>query len=190
MLESGAVKLTWSTWATGPDGTTLANSWKSLTALEYHYWTQPLPAWTSWYMAQLPHWFQKVSVLFVFAVELALPWLIFGPRLLRAIAFGGIVLLLVLIGATGNYNFFNLLTIALAVMLLDDKLWPKFLRQRIQGTDYPVLFSPTRWRSLALIPFVIFAMWIGGSQLIDAVRPSKEVNESLESRLHLREFFW
>ena len=46
-----------------------------------HYWTQPLPIWTSWYATKLPQWFQKLSVVFVFVVELGLPWLIFGPRL-------------------------------------------------------------------------------------------------------------
>ena len=48
---------------------------------------------------------------------------------------------MLLIGVTGNYNFFNLLTIALALMLLDDKSWPQFLRRRIRGTDWPVLLS-------------------------------------------------
>ncbi|HEY2762104.1 MAG TPA: lipase maturation factor family protein, partial [Pirellulales bacterium] len=189
MLESGAVKLTWNTWATGPDGAAIvANTWKSLTALEYHYSTQPLPGWTSWYMAQLPHWFQRASVLFLLMVELGLPWLMFGPRVLRAIACGGIILLMVLIGATGNYNFFNLLTIALAIMLLDDKLWPQFLRRKIRGSDWPVLFSNTRWRSFALVPFVIFAMWVGGSQVIDAIDPAKEPKESLESELGISQF--
>ena len=189
MFESGAVKLTWNTGSTGPDGQPMANTWKLLTALEYHYWTQPLPGWTSWYMAQLPHWFQKASVLFVFVVELGLPWLMFGPRVLRAIACGGIVLLMALIGATGNYNFFNLLTVALAIMLLDDKLWPSFLRRRIRGTDWPVQFSPTRWRTFVMIPFAVFAIWVGGSQVIDAVRPAQESSESLESKLHVAQFF-
>ena len=65
MLESGAVKLTWNTWDIGPDGLPAPNTWKSLTALDFHYWTQPLPMWTSWYAAKLPQWFQKLSVVFV-----------------------------------------------------------------------------------------------------------------------------
>ena len=52
MLESGAVKLTWNAWQLGPDGSPVPNTWESLTALDYHYWTQPLPIWTSWYAAQ------------------------------------------------------------------------------------------------------------------------------------------
>ena len=29
-------------------------TWRNLTALEYHYWTQPLPTPVAWYAAQLP----------------------------------------------------------------------------------------------------------------------------------------
>jgi len=188
MLESGAVKLTWNQWAILPDGTRLPNTWSSLTALNFHYWTQPLPIWTSWYFAKLPEWFQKLSVLFVFLVELVLPWLIFGPRLLRYIACGGIMLLMLLIAATGNYNFFNLLTIVLAVMLLDDKAWPRFLRRRIRGIDWPVLASPTRLRTFVLIPFTAIALVQGVIDLRQAIAPGKGPRFSLTSALDLEQF--
>ena len=47
MFLSGAVKLL------SGDAT-----WRDLTALQYHYWTQPLPTPVAWYAAQLPAWFQ------------------------------------------------------------------------------------------------------------------------------------
>jgi lipase maturation factor 1 len=188
MFESGAVKLTWNDWIKGPDGLPLANTWASLTALNFHYWTQPLPLWTSWYVAQLPEWFQKLSVVFVFIVELVLPWLILGPRLLRYIACGGIVLLMLLISATGNYNFFNLLTIILALTLLDDKIWPRFLQRRIRGTDWPVLFSPTRWRSFLLIPFTVLALFVGARQILQAIAPAELPGPSMLSKLNISQF--
>src|SRR6185436_3981191 len=58
---SGVVKL-----ASGDE------SWRNLTALTYHYETQPLPTWTAWIAHQAPVWFQKVSCLGMFAIELAL----------------------------------------------------------------------------------------------------------------------
>jgi hypothetical protein len=51
MVGSGVVKLT------SGDPT-----WRDLTALTFHYETQPLPVWTSWYMHQLPHWFPAISI--------------------------------------------------------------------------------------------------------------------------------
>jgi len=95
-------------------------TWWDLTALEYHYWTQPLPAWTSWYAAHLPTAVQKLSCALTFVIELALPFLIPFGRRARAIACTGFVALQVIIGATGNYGFFNLLSVALCVTLLDD----------------------------------------------------------------------
>jgi hypothetical protein len=153
MFESGAVKLTWSNGQVNATGAAVSNTWRSLTALNFHYWTQPLPIWTSWYAAQLPEWFQKLSVLFVLLVELLFPWLIVGPRRCRHVAFCGITILMLLIAATGNYNFFNLLTIVIAVMLLDDSAWPKWLQDRVTGIDYPWLAAPTRWRSWVVITF-------------------------------------
>src|SRR5205807_1584678 len=57
-------------------------TWRDWTALSYHYETQPLPTWTSWYVHQAPAWFQTASVGLMFWSELIAPWLIFGPRLL------------------------------------------------------------------------------------------------------------
>jgi hypothetical protein len=112
MFESGAVKLT--------SGDPTWRNWKALT---YHYETQPLPVWTSWYMHQLPGWFQAVSTGFMFWAELIAPWLIFGPRRVRMVGFWSLVLLQVLIAATGIYWFFNVLSIVLCLSLVEDRDW-------------------------------------------------------------------
>ena len=111
-FQSGLVKLTWG------DPT-----WRDLSALEYHFSTQPLPTWIGWYAHQLPAAVKKVAVVVMYALEIGAPLLLFGPRSLRLTACAGIVLLQVLIFASGNYTFFNLLTIALALLLLDDAWW-------------------------------------------------------------------
>lgn len=98
-------------------------TWWAWEALRYHYETQPLPTWTSWYVHQMPGWFQKVSVGMMYWAELIAPFFVFGPRRLRTVAFGSIVLLQVLIAATGNYGFFNLLTVVLCLALVEDRDW-------------------------------------------------------------------
>jgi hypothetical protein len=95
-------------------------TWRDLTAMSYHYETQPLPTPIAWYMFQLPAWFQKLSTVFVFVVELLVPLLIFAPLKLRRIAAALMIGLQVLILLTGNYTFFNLLAIALCVFLFAD----------------------------------------------------------------------
>lgn len=122
MFESGVVKLH------GYNAVGL-NAWLAGTALDFHYFTQPIPVWTSWWAAHLPGWFQRLSLFGVFLIELVLPFFIFGPRRIRMAAFWGFLFLMALIMATGHYGFFNLLTIALCLTLVDDSSWPAPLRK-------------------------------------------------------------
>ncbi|MEW6776051.1 MAG: lipase maturation factor family protein, partial [Bdellovibrionota bacterium] len=116
MFSSGVVKLS------GGDPT-----WRDLTALAYHYETTCLPAWTSWYVHQLPLWFHKISALGMYGIELVVPFFVFGPRIFRFIAAAGFFFLMAFIGATGNYGFFNIQSVMLCVILLDDAILPKWL---------------------------------------------------------------
>ncbi len=54
---------------------------------------------------------------------------------------------------------------------LDDSIWPRSLRDRITGVDYPLLASPTRWRSFLLVPFAGLALVIGALQIKEAAAP-------------------
>src|SRR5439155_8320370 len=109
ILMSGVVKLT-----SGDD------SWWNLTALDYHYWSQPLPTVFGWWADKSPEWFKHFSVAFCLVVEIIVPFFIWAPRRLRLIAAGLVIFLQLVIGLTGNYCFFNLLTIALCLLLIDD----------------------------------------------------------------------
>lgn len=117
MLMSGVVKL-----YSGDD------SWWNLTALNYHYETQPLPTGLGWWAHQAPEWFERISTAFVLGVEIIAPFLIWTPRRLRLVGCAFLVLLQVLIALTGNYAFFNLLTLALCLLLVDDATWRRFRR--------------------------------------------------------------
>ncbi len=111
-------------------------TWRALTALEYHFWTQPLPTPLAWYAAQLPSWLLIGGTAATLLIELAAVFLIFLPRRPRAAAAFGVLLLQSLILLTGNYNFFNLLTMLLCIFLFDDaalrRLIPRWLQSRIQ----------------------------------------------------------
>jgi predicted DCC family thiol-disulfide oxidoreductase YuxK len=163
VFESGVVKLSWN------DPT-----WRDLTALTFHYETQPLPTWIGWYAHQLPVWFQKFSCAGMFAVELGAPFLIFTPRRLRFVGCGAMIGLQVLIALTGNYCFFNLLTIALCVLLLDDAaLGPvgRALRARraVTGRDSPP-YRSARWQNVLMMPVVIATLLVTPVQLASSFR--------------------
>jgi hypothetical protein len=96
-------------------------SWQRLVALCHHYQTQPLPTPLAWFAHQWPKSVHRICVLFVLTVELAVPFLIFAPAPGRHIAACLFIFLMVAIEATGNYCFFNLLGIALSLLLVDDR---------------------------------------------------------------------
>jgi hypothetical protein len=154
-------------------------TWQDLTALDYHFFTQPIPHQLSWYAHNLGSTFRQAGVFFNHFVELCVPWLILIPlsrylllpwlllsggilwssagsvtpsitlgiggmtlamalahritakryqwtfasgRMSRALAASLIVGLMLSVGLGGNYGFFNVLTIALVLPALDDRL--------------------------------------------------------------------
>ncbi len=103
-------------------------SWRDLTALRYHYWTQPLPNPVSPFMHSLPEWFHQISTALTFAVELLLPFFIFWPRA-RVWAATGFIVLSLSILLTGNYAFFNWLTLALCLWLIPDSYWHSLMER-------------------------------------------------------------
>ncbi|KAJ8023409.1 Lipase maturation factor 2 [Holothuria leucospilota] len=123
MYASGIVKLT-----------SMCPTWWGLTALNYHYESQCISTPLAWYAHQLPEWFQKLSVVGTFVIEIPVPFLFFSPiRNLRLFAFWSQVFFQVAIILTGNYNFFNLLTLVLCISLLDDEDLGYKRRQSLQG---------------------------------------------------------
>jgi hypothetical protein len=106
-------------------------SWRTLTALDYHFWTQPLPTPLAWHAAQLPHSLLAGGTAAALVVELAIVFLIFVPRRPRAVAACCVLLFQALIMLTGNYNFFNLLTVSMCVFLLDDAALRRWLPPRL-----------------------------------------------------------
>jgi lipase maturation factor 1 len=133
-------------------------SWRHFTALPVHYETQPLPTPLAWYMYQLPEWFQRGSVGFVFFVELIVPFLIFAPRRVRFVATRAMVVLQVLILLTGNYAFFNVLTISFCLFSIDDayfrRVWPK--RAGTQLVCHPAGAGQVPASSPRLAPWAVF----------------------------------
>ena len=155
MFGSGLVKL-----ASGDP------TWRGLTALRYHYWTQPLPTWVGWYAAHLPGWIQTTSVGIMFAVELAAPFLVFAPRRFRRMAFGPLLGLQVLIALTGNYAFFNLLAAALCLFALEDDDLPARWRARFRP---PTADTRPFWPKAVLYPLAATIVVVSAAEMMSTL---------------------
>ena len=150
-------------------------TWRNRTALLYHYWTQPLPTPVAWYAAQLPAWFQELSVVTMFTLELGIPFLIFAPRRLRRIGAALTIGLQLVIALTGNYCFFNLLAIILCVLLLDDSLLrkslPARLVNRLTGRGEATISAPAplaRFTRAMRVALALLIILISGGEILAA----------------------
>jgi hypothetical protein len=146
MFLSGFVK-----WAGGD------TSWTDLSALLYHYETQPLPNALSWFAHHLPKWMHQSGCAAMHVIELILPFAIFLGKWGRRTAALGFILLMTLVMLTGNYTYFNLLTIVLAFTLLDDAAFPHRLRSLFLKSPTGST-STTSWKSPRQWPAIAFAL--------------------------------
>ena len=112
-------------------------SWANFKALNYYFETQPLPHIGSWYFHQLPEWILRTGTGFTFFTELIIPFFIFLPRKFRLIAASVTIFMQLLIIATSNHNFINLLTILLCLFLLDDKVIGLLMPKKSFQIDKP-----------------------------------------------------
>ena len=131
-------------------------TWSGLTALTFHYQTQPLPAWTSWYAHQLPAWLHMASAAVMFGIELIVPFLVLAParfRRTRAAACALLCLLQIGIAATGNYGFFNLLAVVLYLALLDDATLKRLAPPTLALRAAPGFLrrEPVPWRTAVTV---------------------------------------
>lgn len=147
-------------------------AWWSLTALSYHYETQPLPTPAAWFFSNLPMWFHKLSCVIMFGIEIVAPFLIFGNSFTRRIACGALASLQILILFTGNYTFFNLLTLLLCLCLIDDSLWARILPKSLQESLVLAADTPKRKWSVStvlhkavVVPLVALICFVNVSML-------------------------
>jgi len=145
-------------------------SWRDFTALNYHYETQPLANIISWYAHQLPELFQKTSVLIMFVIELIIPFFIFSKRRLRIIAAFIFITFQILIILSGNYCFFNLLTILLCFWLIDDQVWSKIFKKTIASLKEFKEKTFFHWPKKILVSVSIFILLLSSLHFLRTLR--------------------
>lgn len=168
MIESGIVKLTWND-----------TTWLNYTALDFHFETQPLPLWTSWFMHQWPAWLHRAMCWVMYWIEIATPILLFAPprwRTLRHSAALAQIALQFAIMATGNYTYFNWLTIALCLPFLDDTL--PFLRRMVRPTEST---RAPRWPLIPALAIAVASIALSFGGMSDAFGGTARQQHEMET---------
>ncbi len=149
-------------------------SWSGFTALDHYFETQPLPHAGAWFAHWLPEWLHRFGVGFTFFTELLVPFFLFLPRPFRLAAAGITLFMQLLILATSNHNFFNLLTIALCLLLLDDRLVGRLLPGRGTAAEEARPPGPAHRTALAVTAVLLLTASLGGFFSLLSGRPLPE----------------
>lgn len=143
MLESGLIKLLHG-----------SANWANLTAMNTYYETQLLPTVFAYWLHWMPKWMQMASVAATLIVELVVPFFIFAGsqfRRLRIFAFVVFAALQVAIFISGNHGFFNIITLGITFVILDDAVLVRFLpRSFVQRFNVSEAVSETDAKPVSL----------------------------------------
>ncbi|HKC29091.1 MAG TPA: lipase maturation factor family protein, partial [Jatrophihabitans sp.] len=104
--------------------------WRDLTCLYYHHETQPMPGPLSWYFHRLPRPLHKVEVLANHFAQLVVPFALFTPQPVAAIAAAVMVVTQLWLIVSGNFAWLNWLAVVLGLSVLPDS----FLRHVLPTT--------------------------------------------------------
>jgi hypothetical protein len=119
--------------------------------------SQPMPTVLGWLGSHLPFALHQVAIAGMFFIEIVLPWFIFFNGTVRFAAAAGIASLMIGIQLTGNFGYFNMLTIVLCFAAMDTTstvtLWDEWWQE-----DAPIQSSIAR----VMVPF-LFSLAVLGS---------------------------
>lgn len=131
------------------------HTWQNFTALEYHYATQCLPTPLAWAAHSLPRVVHHAATAYTFIVEGTGTFLILLPfRLTSEIALVMQLSFQFVIALTGNYTFFNFLTMVLCMPLLSTN--------EVSGIISSTKFGGQERRGLVLLAlyFALTSVWM------------------------------
>jgi Lipase maturation factor len=154
--------------------------WRELTCLDYHYETQPIPNPLSWYFHWLPRWALHGGVAFNHFVEIVVPFAFFLPQPFAGLAASITILFQLMLMLSGNLSFLNLLTIVIALPMLDSRWFAKWL----PVTAPAALQEPSRWFEFATIGYAAVVVLLSIRPAINLVSSRQLMNASFEP-LHL-----
>ena len=158
MFSSGVVKIL--------SGDT---TWRDLSALSFHYITQPLPNRLAYYLWHAPLWVHQITTAVTLGIELFLPFLLYLGPVPRRIAALSLASLQVGIALTGSYTYFNLLSIALCLLAIDDGVWRRIWPNAPQIALQATLRLREKFADVSRHPFALLVLFVSCVKLFPLV---------------------
>jgi hypothetical protein len=153
--------------------------WRDLTCLNYHYETQPMPNPLSWYFHWAPAWTHTGGVLFNHFVELVVPFAYFLPQPVSTAAGLVTIAFQILLMLSGNLSFLNLLTVVLALSMLDGRLLARVIR-----LSPPAMRPESRAHRIVTVGLAMVVVILSIEPALNLISPSQLMNYNYNP-LHL-----
>ena len=162
--------------------------WRDLTAMCYHYETQPVPNPFSYFLHWTPVWWHKFETAANHVIELLLPWLLVCP-VRSLVVLGGIAQLLfqTTLVLSGNLSFLNWLTMIPALGALDDAVVSLFFSaetvahvQALNGAE-GVWTVGDRVREGVYAGVCALLVWLSAPVMRNILSPNQVMNTSFGS---------
>jgi hypothetical protein len=101
--------------------------WRDLTCLYYHHETQPMPGPLSWFFHNLPKPLHRMEVAANHCTQLIVPFGLFAPQPIASYAASIIIVTQLWLVLSGNFSWLNVLTIVLAMSVVDGSWWSRLV---------------------------------------------------------------
>ncbi len=153
--------------------------WRDLTCLDYHYETQPMPNPLSWFFHNAPQWTRHGGVLFNHFAELIVPFGYFLPQPAATVAGVITIFFQLTIFASGNLSWLNLMTMVLAIPLLDGRLLAKLI-----PAARPELHDAALAHRMAVIALGVLVAYLSIKPVRNMISP-RQIMNTVYNRWHL-----
>jgi len=156
--------------------------WRDLTALNYHFETQPIPNTLSRWFHFLPRWMLNAGVLFNYFAELVAPWFAFYPRIVRHLAGAIMVAFQFTLILGGNLSFLNWLTIVPALACFDDSFWSKLFPRALTNRVIAAAQSaqPNKPMQVAVWVVAVIVGVLSVQPVVNMISPRQIMNTSFD----------
>ncbi|WP_369231082.1 lipase maturation factor family protein [Streptomyces sp. R21] len=146
--------------------------WRTLTCLDYHHQTQPMPGPLSWFFHHLPRPLHRVEVAANHVTQLVVPVLLFTPRPIATAAASLMILTQLWLVLSGNFAWLNWVTIVVALSVVEFPTTP------------PDVAGPPLWYEIVVLAVATGLVALSYRPARNLVSPRQVMNRSFDP-LHL-----
>lgn len=149
--------------------------WRSLTCMDYHHETQPMPGPLSWYFHHLPKPLHRLETLGNFVAQLILPFGLFAPQPIATIVAALMIGTQLYLVVSGNYAWLNWVTIVVMTAAIGDWIVSLF------GQPVPASMpAPPAWFALLVVALAIGILILSYRPVRNLLSPNQAMNASFE----------